>query len=355
MGDMKSKSYKDSGVDTLAADSWVERIAAAYSYSSTSELKAKVKAGVGAYAAVYELSTDRWIAASCDGVGTKLLWTLEGLGTLEDLAQDLVAMNVNDLICVGARPLLFLDYVAFSNGKFLEENNVLDQFLRGLNRACAQAQCLLVGGETAQMPDFYSPKHFDVSGFAVGDLAPEDWLQVEGLEEGARVWGWSSSGPHSNGFSWLRKLFDLHKDADFIRQHLMVPTRLYVKEFEALRRLLKAHSASKALQGAYHITGSGLLNLLRAQPSDRQIGFVLDQAWPLPLWAQELQKRSGSSDAELYSSFNMGMGLCVVIEAKTSQKLSPELRELGLQDLGYVDNKARVELKRSGQAALELS
>jgi len=347
------KSYKDSGVDTVAADSFVDRIAA-ISSTNASDLKERVKGGVGAYAAVFDLGADRWIAASCDGVGTKLLWTLEDMGSVEDLAQDLVGMNVNDLICVGARPLIFLDYVAFSNGNFLEENNLLDQFLRGLNRACLESQCLLVGGETAQMPDFYSDKHFDVSGFAVGELAPSDWLTVDGIQSGSKLWGWSSSGPHSNGYSWLRKLFDVKKDAAFIQKNLMAPTRLYVKDFNSLRSLLKANSAEAALQGAYHITGSGLLNLLRAQPQDREIGFVIDQPWTWPQWAQEVKTRSGASDAELYSSFNMGMGLCVVLESSVSDKLSSSLKELGLQELGYVDDKARVRLLQSGKEPLDL-
>lgn len=339
-------SYKDSGVDTDAADSWVERIAAMTS-THVSELRERVKSGVGAYAAVYELTSDRWIAASCDGVGTKLLWTLEGLGSVEDLAQDLVGMNVNDLICVGARPLLFLDYVAFSNGLFLEKGQLLDQFLKGLQRSCAESQCLLVGGETAQMPGFYSDKHFDVSGFAVGELNPTQWLDVENIKPKSRLWAWKSSGPHSNGFSWLRQLFDPTQDAEFIRQHLMLPTRLYVKDFMSLRALLNQNSS--ALQGAYHITGSGLLNLLRAQPKGREIGFVIDTPWELPTWAQEIKKRSGSSDAELFSSFNMGVGLCVVIEEQVSKSLSSSLNQLGLIELGYVDDKARVSYKVEGQ------
>src|SRR5690606_124891 len=128
----QKKSYEQSGVDTQAADAWVERLAG-ITGEGKSELRSRLKESIGSYAAVCELAADRWIAASCDGVGTQLLWTLEGLGSREDLAQDLVGMNVNDLLCVGARPLIFLDYVAFSDGSFLEKGGTLDRFIKGLH------------------------------------------------------------------------------------------------------------------------------------------------------------------------------------------------------------------------------
>jgi phosphoribosylformylglycinamidine cyclo-ligase len=339
----QKKSYQESGVDTNAADAWVDRLAA-ITGEGQSELKSRLKESIGSYAAVFELTADRWIASSCDGVGTKLLWTLEGLGSPEDLAQDLVGMNVNDLICVGAKPLVFLDYVAFTDASFLQKGGTLDRFIKGLHHACLKAESLLVGGETAQMPDFYAPGHFDISGFAVGELGPSDWLKVDRIRPGAAVWGWTSASPHSNGFSWLRKLFDPKKDTALIREHLMPPTRLYVSEFRRLKELLKAHSQSEALQAAYHITGSGLLNLLRAQPQGREIGFVFEKAWEWPTWARLAKERSGASDEELYSTFNMGMGLMLVLDADVSDSLQAELGTLGLQRLGRVDTEARVQV-----------
>ncbi|MEO5668111.1 MAG: AIR synthase related protein [Bdellovibrionota bacterium] len=338
------KSYEQSGVNTNAADAWVERLAS-ITGEGESALKSRLRDGIGSYAAVFELTPDRWIASSCDGVGTKLLWTLAGLGTPEDLAQDLVGMNVNDLICVGAKPLIFLDYIAFSDGAFLDKGGPLDLFIKGLHTSCLKAESLLVGGETAQMPDFYQPGHFDISGFAVGELAPSESLSVEKLRPGAKVWGWTSSGPHSNGFSWLRKLFDSETDAPFIRKHLMAPTALYVSDFRRLREVLKEHSRSEALQAAYHITGSGLLNLLRAQPKGREIGVVFDQPWDVPEWVRIVKERSAAGDAELYSTFNMGMGMMVMIEAETSKALEKDLRGLGLKCLGTVDDKPRVRIK----------
>jgi phosphoribosylformylglycinamidine cyclo-ligase len=340
----QKKSYEESGVDTNAADAWVERLAQITGEGS-SALKSRLKESIGSYAAVFELTADRWIASSCDGVGTKLLWTLEGLGSPENLAQDLVGMNVNDLLCVGAKPLVFLDYVAFSDGAFLQKGGTLDRFIKGLHASCLRAECLLVGGETAQMPDFYKPGHFDISGFAVGDMQPSDWLHVNRIRPGAEIWAWPSSGPHSNGFSWLRKLFDAEKDAAFIRDHLMLPTTLYVSQFRRLRELLKVHGAESAFQGAYHITGSGLLNLLRAEPAGRKLGFVFPDGWELPKWAQVVKERSGATEAELYTTFNMGQGMMLVLQEGLSASLQGELEALGLKRVGVVDETPRVKIK----------
>ena len=340
MTDKKPKSYADSGVDTRAADAFVDGIKNVVNIDPNT----KVKEGVGAYAAVYEMTDERWIAVGCDGVGTKILWTLEDLGTPEMLAQDLVAMNVNDLLCVGASPRLFLDYIGFTQGSLLEEDAILPRFLKGLQTACAKSHCLLVGGETAQMPDFYKDGHFDVSGFCVGDLEPEDWLHAEKLHAGSKLWAWESDGPHSNGFSWLRKIFDPKADADFIKKHLMAPTRLYVEAFENLKKFLVDKDAENGLQGAYHITGSGLRNLLRMQPKGREIGFVIDENVHWPEWMKEVEKRTGSSKEELWCSLNGGWGFTVVLDEKTSATHSTQLKEMGLKLIGFSDNQARVKL-----------
>ncbi|NCN39680.1 hypothetical protein GW916_00365 [bacterium] len=337
----KSKSYAESGVDTRAADQFVEGIKNLVQIDP----EAKVKDSVGAYAAVYELTPDRWIALGCDGVGTKILWTLEELGTAEMLAQDLVAMNVNDLLCVGASPRLFLDYIGFTQGSLLEEGAILSQFLKGLQKACAKSHSLLVGGETAQMPDFYKEGHFDVSGFCVGDLAPSDWLHADLLKPGSKLWMWKSDGPHSNGFSWLRKIFDPVKDADFIKEHLMAPTKLYVEDFEKLKSFLASKNQSAALQAAFHITGSGLRNLLRMQPKGREIGFVIDQNLEWPVWMQEVETRTGASREEILCSLNGGWGFAVVLDEAFSAQHGQELQDLGLYERGYADETARVSIE----------
>jgi phosphoribosylformylglycinamidine cyclo-ligase len=329
-------SYKNSGVDTGAADTWVAEIARITQGGQPIEGGARperVVSGVGDYASIYALSDDQWIATSCDGIGTKLLWALEGLGSPEAIAQDLVAMNVNDLICVGARPLLFLDYLAVgSKDLFRGDDSLLKRFIKGIHAACLQSGCLLVGGETAQMPDLYEPTDFDVAGFAVGTMQPADRLGVHRVQPGAELWGWASSGPHSNGYTWLRQIFKEARDGDFVRDVLMKPTQLYVRPLAELRAKLKAAARAEALQAAYHITGSGLLNLLRAQPEGRVVGFDLD-AWPSgdPVWLSEVMKRTKAPLEELFSTFNCGFGMILVFDAGTPAAL---LEGAGLKRLG---------------------
>ncbi len=340
-----ASDYKSSGVDIDAADSWVERISARVTARSSAELAKRLVTGVGDYASVYALSDQQWVATSCDGVGTKLLWTAAGLGRPEDLAQDLVAMNANDVLCVGARPTLFLDYLAVGSRRLLEEGATLARFIDGLVQVCAESGQLLVGGETAQMPDLYPDGGFDMAGFSVGFMSPSERLGVERVRPGAEVWGWASNGPHSNGFSLLRKLFDTKADADFIREHLMGATKLYVRPFDELRRAL-GEAGREALQAAYHITGSGLLNLLRAQPAGRQIGFDLSE-WPSedPLWIQVLARRSGLGAKQLFSTFNMGWGFLVVLDPAFSQSRRSLLQSLELKPLGRVISEPEVRVR----------
>ena len=265
---MPDSSYKNSGVDIRADEAWVDFLQnMALPEAERARLQSvqdKIVTRMGEYASVYALSEHNWVATATDGIGTKLIWALQGLGSMQDLAQDLVAMNVNDLLCVGARPTLFLDYLAIASSAMMAENGVMRDFLKGIQLACARSGALLVGGETAQMPDLYNEGDFDAAGMSVGFLAPEDYLHVDNVVPGSQVWAWESSGPHSNGYTWLRKLFDKDSDHDFIRRQLMPPTKLYVSDFLKFRDSLG--SDRRALQGAYHITGSGLLNLLRIQP-----------------------------------------------------------------------------------------
>ncbi len=323
-------TYEKSGVDINAADKWVEGIQAGLTHDS------KLISGVGEYAAVYAQNKDEWIATSCDGIGTKLLWSLDSLGSAESLAQDLLAMNVNDVLCTGATPKLFLDYIACSGSDALKEGSFLKSFIKGLIKVCGENDQLLVGGETAQMPELYKGNHFDVGGFSIGFLKPEAYLHPKNLKEGMSVWGWTSSGPHSNGYSWLRKIFSTSNDASYIQEHLMPATRVYVKDFFNLRKAFGPND----LISAYHITGSGLWNLLRSQD---KIGFNLDQ-WPsLPAWALEVQKRTNASTQQLFETFNCGIGFAVVVSENTDVEV---LKKQGLQYLGKTENKAGLRLPK---------
>ncbi len=330
--------YKKSGVDTGAADKWVSFIEGTLKHKGKPSLSKNLVSGVGAYAAVYALDKKRWLATTCDGVGTKLLWTQEGMGRSADLAQDLFAMNVNDLICVGASPLLFLDYLAVGSKKILSPKGSMGSFLKGLNEACLDSHCLLVGGETAQMPDIYEKDGYDMAGFAVGTLEPEDFLSIERVDprRGADLWAWPSSGPHSNGFSWLRKLFSSKSDKNFIKKNLMVPTKIYVKDFLNLKSTLSRTRLSKELLSAFHVTGSGLLNLVRAAHPAGHLRYNLhswdETRWPS--WAEEVAKRSKATKEELYTTFNMGLGLILLFSKNNRERLRPLLESVGLINIG---------------------
>jgi phosphoribosylformylglycinamidine cyclo-ligase len=330
-------TYKKSGVDTDQADKWVEGIQS--KLHATSELVS----GVGDYAAVYKLNDNEWVATSCDGIGTKILWTLQGLGSAKNLAQDLIAMNVNDVLCTGANPKLFLDYIACSGKEALQDDGFLKKFIGGIIDVCKENGQILAGGETAQMPDLYKGEEFDTAGFSVGFLHPDEYLHPSKLTPGLEIWGWPSSGPHSNGFTWLRQLFDSKKDADLIRKHFMNPTKIYVNEFKQLRAELKSKTRSKSSDGilaAYHITGSGLLNLLRSQSS---VGFELNE-WPekLPAWFEAIRERSKSTYEELFKTFNGGFGFMIALSA--AEETTSILKKNGLVKLGLTTESYEVNI-----------
>ncbi len=330
-------SYQKSGVDIHAADEWVNFLGSRF------EKPQQLISGIGEYAAVYALNDEQHIALSCDGVGTKLLWTVEGLGAARDLAQDLVAMNVNDVLCVGADPLLFLDYLAVGSKEMLKSGGLLQDFVKGLHESSRLCGQFVVGGETAQMPDLYGKHGFDCAGFSLGTLDPKNYLHCRNIEAGDELWGWKSSGPHSNGFSWLRKIFNEKQDRNFIVQHLMKPTDLYVERFKKFRIFSKQNGG--LLKGAFHITGSGFLNLLRTQPEGRSLGFDMEY-FPedLPLWLDEVKKRAQCSYAELAQTFNMGFGFMLVVKAKHG--IDPEqMRAFGLQYLGKAIDENVVRVK----------
>lgn len=342
-------NYSSSGgVDTSLADDWVNRLQNSGKSFVPPLLKDKIISGIGDYASVFALNSNQWVATSCDGVGTKLLWTLDGLGRVEDLAADLLAMNANDLLCVGARPTLFLDYLALGSRALLETGGLLEGFVKALQQLCFETGQMLVGGETAQMPDLYAGNHFDLAGFSVGFLPPQDYLSVKGIHEGSELWAWPSSGPHSNGYSWLRKLFSTKNDAAFIRDHLMAPTRLYVNEFFGFREKLAKLSFKKpVIEAAFHITGSGWLNLLRAQPEGRSIGYELSD-WnavkEAPLWMREIKARSEATWEELLSSFNGGFGFVMVLDRTFAEGHAKLLTDAGLKKLGRVVSGSSVKI-----------
>ncbi len=309
---MAAITYKDAGVDIDAADKLVGRITGL----AKSTLNKKVRSSIGGYASLYEIDKKRWIAASTDGVGTKLKLAMR-LKQHRTVGIDLVAMSVNDLICAGAEPLFFLDY--FATGKL--EPGVAEDVIAGIVEGCRQAQSALVGGETAEMPDFYSPGEYDLAGFAVGMADPKKVLPLKTIRPGDELIGIRSSGVHSNGFSLVRRLIPAGPEGDALAKKFLEPTKIYVKSLLPLTRV-------GAVKGLAHITGSGFLNIPRLS---EKVSYEIH----LPPAAERpdvfgwLQQKSGLGLAGMCTTFNMGIGMVVAVPKGSSAKVIQKLKKSG--------------------------
>ena len=310
-------TYRDAGVDLEAAERVVGRIAR----EAAPARRPEVVGGLGAFAGFFRWGADgdRLLAATCDGVGTKLAVALEweawGLGgdALEGIGRDLVAMNVNDLWVHGAEPLFFLDYVATAR---LDPDRVA-RLVRGMAAACREAGCALLGGETAEVPGLLPPGGLELAGFAVGQVAADRLVDGRRVEPGDAILGLPSSGPHSNGFSLIRRVVaqagarwddPLPGAGRTLGEAALVPTRLYGK---AVRRLL----AEFDVRAMAHVTGGGLPgNLPRTLPEG--CGAVLAPGrWPVPPLFRWIQQAGPVAWDEMARVFNLGIGFTVVVPA----------------------------------------
>ncbi|MBT9585075.1 phosphoribosylformylglycinamidine cyclo-ligase [bacterium] len=299
-------TYAQAGVDIESGENLVRRI---QTFAS----------GIGGFAGTYPLGDGRLLAAATDGVGTKLELA-QRLGNLEGLGQDLVAMCVNDLITIGARPLFFLDYYACGKLDVISA----EQVIFGIQQACAASNCLLLGGETAEMPGFYPDGRFDLAGFAVGLIAPGGLIDGSNIVAGDTILGLPSSGLHSNGFSLVRKI--LGDQQPSWMAELLTPTQLYVKPILGLLNL------KVPLKGMAHVTGGGYQNLHRVLPPGRSL--KLDwEAWALPPIFQRLQKMGNVESEEMRRVFNCGIGMALFVDpahVQTIQTVLPEVVRLGV-------------------------
>lgn len=314
---MAALNYAQAGVDRDAADQLVEKISAI----AKTTLDRRVKSAVGGYASLFELDKKRWLAASTDGVGTKLKLAFR-LKEHRTVGIDLVAMSVNDLLCVGAEPLFFLDY--FATGKL--QTGVAEQVLQGIAAGCRDAGCALVGGETAEMPDFYGDGEYDLGGFAVGFVAPKDALPRKEIRAGDVLIGISSSGCHSNGFSLLRKLLDKAETRNGARlderaKELLTPTRIYTRCLMPLIR-------KRMFKGLAHITGSGFLNVPRMS-SKFSYKITLPKRSELPAIYDWVRKESELPLEELAQTFNLGIGMVGIVDPKKAQTVLKSLKRSG--------------------------
>ena len=308
--DRASLSYRDAGVDIDAGNALVARIKPL----AAATFRPGVISGLGGFGALFELPLDRYrrpvLVSGTDGVGTKLRLALE-LGRHDSVGIDLVAMCANDVLVAGAEPLFFLDY--YATGRL--DLEVATSVVAGIARGCELAGCALSGGETAEMPGMYADGDYDLAGFCVGIAEKDELLTPERVQPGDVLIALASSGPHSNGYSLIRKVLEVSCTAldeplgeASLGECLLAPTRIYVKPLLTLMKELQVH-------GMAHITGGGLPeNLPRILP--RGVRAVLDLgSWRRPAVFDWLQSRGGIRDSEMLRTFNCGVGMLVCVPA----------------------------------------
>jgi len=303
--------YRKSGVDIRRAEELVDWI----KQKKTGCHQDRIISDIGGYASIFRMCSgmkEPCLVSCTDGVGTKLRLALK-YQTLKNLGQDLVAMCVNDLICTGAQPLFFLDYYAC--GRLDKEH--FKEFLTGVQEACRESECALVGGETAEMPGIYQKQDFDCAGFVVGIVNRPDILEPSKVKKEDVLLALPSTGFHSNGYSLLRTVFE--KDMDEWSEELLKPTALYVKA---------CHLMKGRVHALAHITGGGLDNILRVSPEGSQMELT---PWSIPKPFLEVKKRTGISWRELLNTFNCGVGMVAFCESQYVQPLLKDLRKLGLE------------------------
>ena len=321
-------TYRDAGVDIDAGDELVERIKPRVKRS----MRPEVLGGIGGFGALVEVPLDRYrkpvLVSGTDGVGTKLRLAID-TQRHDGVGIDLVAMCVNDVVVQGAEPLFFLDY--YASGKL--DVGVGERVIAGIVEGCVQAGCALVGGETAEMPGMYHGADYDLAGFCVGVVEKDAIIDGSKTRAGDVVLGLPSSGPHSNGFSLIRKILqlaeaDLQTDLQGVAliDRLMAPTRIYVKPLLQLMREVPLHGLS-------HITGGGLVdNIPRVLPEGLEV--VLERsAWPRPAVFEWLQQQGKIANAEMYRVFNCGIGMTVHVAASDAQRAVGTLRAAGQEAL----------------------
>ena len=322
-------TYRAAGVDIDAGEDVVERIKPLVARTFRKE----VMAGLGGFGALFELAgryKDPVLVSGTDGVGTKLKLA-QMLGRHDSIGIDLVGMCVNDVLVQGAEPLFFLDY--FATGKLDVDTTV--SVIGGIAKGCEQAGCALIGGETAEMPDMYPPGEYDLAGFCVGAVEKSRLIDGGKIQATDALVGIASSGPHSNGYSLIRKIvaragitsdnsgFDLDVGGAKLADALLAPTIIYVKP---ILQLL----AQQDVHGMAHITGGGLTeNIIRVVPDG--LGLALDSsAWTLPAVFDWLQREGNVAQSEMWRTFNCGIGYTVIVARDAAATTIAALAQLGL-------------------------
>ena len=320
-----SNSYKEAGVDITAGYKAVELMKKHIERTKTKG----VMSGIGGFGGLFELDmadiNSPVLVSGTDGVGTKLRIAFL-MDKHDTIGIDCVAMCANDVACSGAKPLFFLDYLAVGKN----EPERVAEIVSGIAEGCVQAGCALIGGETAEMPGFYPVDEYDLAGFCVGIADKKSIVDCSAVREGDALIGVESSGVHSNGFSLIRKLFNISEErlklyfnecSQTLGEELLTPTKIYVKSLSVLMSTIKVHGIS-------HITGGGLYeNIPRMLPDGLFAQVEKNKIPQKPIF--HLIQDQGISEREMYNTFNMGLGLCIAVASDKADEAVRILRECG--------------------------
>lgn len=310
---MRPITYKTSGVDIDKANRFVDGIKG----MAKSTLNAGAISRPGSFGALFSFDSKKYkkpvLVSSTDGVGTKLL-IANLTGKHDKVGIDLVAMNVNDVLCTGAQPLFFLDYLACGQ----LDNRLMSSVMKGIVEGCRQAGCALIGGETAEMPGMYRGKDYDLAGFTVGVVESDKLLDGSTIKPGDQVIGLASSGIHSNGYSLVRKVLSADQQKKYAKI-LLEPTRIYVKPVLALLEKFQVH-------GMAHITGGAFYEKLTKVLPKGLCFSIRKGTWPVPDVFKLIQDQGNVPEHDMYKTFNMGIGFAIVAAPKDVEKIQAFLR-----------------------------
>jgi phosphoribosylformylglycinamidine cyclo-ligase len=335
----RSKAYAEAGVDISAANELVDRIRSIAAETHTHG----ILSDIGGFGGLFKPDTDKIsepvLAASTDGVGTKLKLAAAWSGH-DDIGIDLVAMSVNDILVQGANPLFFLDY--FATGKL--DPVLAERVIKGIATGCKQAGCVLLGGETAEMPDIYIQGEYDLAGFCVGIVGSDKIVDGSNVKVGDSIIGIASSGPHSNGFSLIRKILKesgLGKDdilpgtQQTVSEVLLAPTIIYA---ECIRNLMRDFT----LCGMAHITGGGFYqNIPRSLPG--QVKAVINfQSWAIPPVFHWIKEQGRLDWPDMLQIFNCGVGFVIVAHKEDCEEIMQRIRALQLScfEIGFIEHSS---------------
>ncbi len=342
-------TYKDAGVDVEGGNRFVKKIAPFVRSTFSKDVLTDIGGFGSLYAADFKHMDEPVLVSGTDGVGTKLK-VAQMMNKHDTIGIDAVAMCVNDIVTSGAKPLFFLDYI--SCGKLRED--VLVDVVKGIAEGCLQSECSLVGGETAEHPGVMDPDDYDIAGFSVGVVDKKKIINGESISSGDIIIGLPSSGIHSNGYSLVRKLLFQEKKYtvntklndldDELGNVLLTPTKIYVKALHS------ALNAGVPIKGLVHITGGGFYeNIPRILPADAAVK-LLKNSYPIPPIFKVMEKDGGISEKEMYTTFNMGIGMMIFLPKEDADKAMKILKTDGITPylIGEVTEfeKEKVMLKK---------